>query len=276
MSSAILPLVVLAVHVRTFLGNTDFTRLQKFTCDVCTRFSDLELYITPPVVPKFTLELRMREGAKPIVLMDHATTDDVRVLIKPLRIFIDVLEPWHWRRVCSEEEVYPWLVLSYWWASFRWKDGILALYPQFECILDFLETFCYGTVSEEVNKMDRWPLQNEDLWMPVHLNNLYEIISAMKHSSRIDQFTREHIQSALAHHILRVYRRMLPAKTSFHKSGGGSLETLRLVFHVDFGISELFPPRYLGKVRLRQMLRRSRINKGRSIRRLVRAREKRC
>lgn len=206
--------------------------------------------------PKFPFEIRTGLDTCTVTPKDFPK-EVIHKLMKSLRVFVDFLEPGHWRRLLNDEtgQLFSYSFQGYCSAAIRWKRGILALHPQnktFFCLLEWLD---YYFVSDLICRLDHCRGERNDLLMAFWLTSFYYVISNMKTSPAVDQAIREHLQSALAHRILHVYRTLLPTKSSCHERHRDDQGFLALILHEDFGTSELFPSGFSDKIRSKHMFR---------------------
>jgi len=201
---------------------SDRTRLPKFTCNVRTKFSEMSIFADIPPgtgVSKMQISIdslyRLSRSLKidqenqhfPVTAED-SINDIVATLFVRCKSLLDILEPLHWR-----QSIRPSGLVRFWSYSLsmvRWKDSICLFKPDLQGALDFFENCHRYMHTSFLGCLDSLLSSGEYFVAVVLLNAWYEGISAMEDTSLVNISAKEHLLSSLTHHLLHVYRVLLP------------------------------------------------------------------
>jgi len=143
------------------------------------------------------------------VTAEDPIKDIVATLLDRCKSLLDILEPLHWR----QSVIRPPDIVTFWSYSLsmvRWKDLICLFKPDLQGALDFFENFHRYMHTLFLGCLDGLLSSGEYSVAVVLLNAWYEGISAMEDTPLVNISAKEHLLSSLTHHLLHVYRVLLP------------------------------------------------------------------
>lgn len=182
--------------------------------------------------------------------ISQRTIGNLAMLFCRCKSLLDILEPLHWRRapVRSSDSVSLW---SYSFSIVRWKNSICLFQPDLQGALDFYENYHRYMHTFFLEGLDDFLSSGDYSVAAMLLNVWYEGISAMKDTPSVNISAKEHLLSSLTHHLLHVYRILLPIapKKSRRKT---DVETLALSCNMFPQTLKLLPASW-------QILRRGRL-----------------
>ena len=165
-------------------------------------------------------------------------------LLYRVRDFLDFLEPYHSRQFMRAQQA----DLVFWNYSFsiiRWRHAIRFFWPDLEYALDLHEKFHHTIHQSALRELESWIASGDLLSTAIWLNLWYEGISDMEDTSLVDVPAKEHALLAIRHHLLHIYRRVLPTFPARGKSKEDSTaENAAAVFRTFPQTSEFMPAEY--------------------------------
>jgi len=165
--------------------------------------------------------------------------DIVATLLGRCKSLLDILEPLHWRR--SDDR--PSDLVTYWSYSLsmvRWKNSICFFWPDLQDALEFHEN-CHRYMHKFfLTRLDDLLSSRNYFAAAALLNTWYEGTSAMEDTPLVNISAKEHLLSSITHHLLHVYRILLP-KTPNSLQRKTDLDELTLYCNMFPQTSNLLP-----------------------------------
>jgi hypothetical protein len=203
------------------------TPIQKFTCNVRTKFVDFAYSCftdVPEVSDYIGLLLESDFAIKrfgftlPTTIdnverSEEAMIDMIYDLVERLRSFLDFMEPLHVRRF-SPSFSFPPVLWSYSSSIIKWQKAIGSLWPSLKDDLYFHKEYHIHTMRPiSLKSLDHIYLGDYFL-AALWLNVWYEEILAMDKNLMTSSSAKDHLQSSLADRILHIYRSLFPTSTA--------------------------------------------------------------
>ena len=232
---------------------SDRTVLPKFTCNVRTKFSEMSIFTDiPPGTRVFKMQISTdtlyhlfrslkidQENQHLPVTAGDFIQDIVATLLGRCKSLLDILEPLHWRR--SDDR--PSDLVTYWSYSLsmvRWKNSICFFWPDLQDALEFHEN-CHRYMHKFfLTRLDDLLSSRNYFAAAALLNTWYEGTSAMEDTPLVNISAKEHLLSSITHHLLHVYRILLP-KTPNSLQRKTDLDELTLYCNMFPQTSNLLP-----------------------------------
>lgn len=203
------------------------TPVQKFTCNVRTKFVDFAYSCFTDVPEEFD-DIRLllesdfaikRFGFTLPTTIDNverseeAMIDMIYDLVERLRSFLDFMEPLHVRRFSSSFS-FPPVLWSYSLSIIKWQKAIGSLWPSLKDDLYFHKEYHIHTMRAiSLKSLDHMDYFGDYFSVALLLNIWYEELLAMDKNPIMRSSAKDHFQSALADRILHIYRSLFPTST---------------------------------------------------------------
>jgi hypothetical protein len=251
--------------------NAYLTPIQKFTCNVRTKFVDFAYSIftdipevydpkkSGSVTKMFTTTIRLilngESGKKKSGSTLPTTTDNVKSawravlimiheLVERLRSFLDFIEPLHVRRLFPVSSQL-WVLWSYYLSIFKWEKEISSSCPSLKDDLYSHRFFHLHILRPSfLRLLDHMDILGDYFQVALWLNVWYEALLAMDKNAIISSSAKDHLQSSLADRILHIYRSLFPTGTAGKPSRRKELEDRAKQLSLFPSTAGLLPSRY--------------------------------
>ncbi|KAH8631252.1 hypothetical protein IG631_12934 [Alternaria alternata] len=237
------------------------TPVQKFTCNVRTKFVDFA-YSCFTDVPKvsdsargmFTETVllilngtfgRMKFGFTFPTISDNmkrsqeAMVSMIYELVEHLRSFLDFMEPLHVRQFFSPYS-HRSVLWSYSLSIIKWEKEIGSLWPSLEDDLYFHKSYHRHAMRPSfLYSLDQMKYLGGNFDVALSLNVWYEELLGMDKNPIMSSSAKDHLQSLLTDRILHIYRSILPSNTADKASRREELENRAMqlsLFHLTTGL----------------------------------------
>ncbi|KAH7068635.1 hypothetical protein FB567DRAFT_247261 [Paraphoma chrysanthemicola] len=187
-------------YIRNLYGSQ--FRLPKFTCDVRTKFAEIDL-VPWNVITEELNEKSLETLHRITVLSDGDEVQSFFTKLKPIFDFLDCLDPEHARQIYFEAPRIVASYFSYMQGIIRWKDFFMKFRPDLKhIILMAVVLYCLHLRSQL-----RWfdlvlvPKQEKEETFWFHAI-LYKEIPVMKLCNNANEAAIEHFRSALEHRLV--------------------------------------------------------------------------
>ncbi|CAI9631317.1 unnamed protein product [Alternaria burnsii] len=204
------------------------TPVQKFTCNVRTKFVDFA-YSCFTDVPDVSDYIRLllesdfaikRFGSTLPRNVDstkrsqEAMNSMICELVERLRSFLDFMEPLHVRQFLPRSSPLP-VLWSYSLSIIKWQKVIGSLWPGLKDDLYFHKEYHMHMLRPiSLHLLDHMEYLGDYVVVALLLNVWYEEISAMDKNLMTSSSVKDHLQSSLADRILHIYRSLFPTSTT--------------------------------------------------------------
>lgn len=197
--------------------------------------SNSSLYLAEGYIIKLPLDVV-------IELPEDAAYLIIQILLRFCRDFLDFLEPLNSRLIVSSESCW-WTLWSYSFSLVKWKRAICFFWPGLKKALEFHEKYLARPDTSFLRSLDK--LLSSGNWSvaAVLLNTWYEGISAMENTPLVNNSAKDHVLSSLTHHLLYVYRALLP-KAPNRSQRKTDAQTLALSCNMFSQTIDLLPARW--------------------------------
>lgn len=222
------------------------TPVQKFTCNVRTKFIDFA-YSSFTDVPKVSdcernmfvntvlLVLSGEFGREKLGFTLPTTIDNIKrskeamvsmiyELVERLRSFLDFMEPLHVRQFFSLYS-HRSVLWSYSLSILKWEKEIGSLWPNLLDDLYFHKSFHRHAMRPSfLYSLDHMEYLGDYFEVSLLLNVWYGELLAMEKNPIISSPAKDHLQSSLTDRILHIYRSLFPTSTAGKPSRKKELE----------------------------------------------------
>ncbi|RYN18718.1 hypothetical protein AA0112_g11470 [Alternaria arborescens] len=234
------------------------TPVQKFTCDVRTKFIDFAhscftdvLGVSNPTrlspISDFAIK---RFGSTLPTTVDNikrsreAMNSMVWELVERLRSFLDFMEPLHVRKLFPQSSILP-VLWSYSLSIIKWQKVIGSLWPSLKDDLYFHKECHIHTLRPiSLYLLDHMEYLGDYLVVALLLNIWYEEILVMDESLMTSSSVKDHLQSSLADRILHIYRSLFPTSTTGKASRTEGLKSRAVALRLFPFTTGLLPSHY--------------------------------
>ena len=212
------------------------TPVQKFTCNVKTKFVDFAYSIftdipeiSDSVTKKFIITVRLNTNGeswkKKLRSTLPTTTDNVKSperavfimipeLVERLRSFLDFIEPLHVRRLFPVSSQL-WVLWSYSLSILKWEEEISSFCPSLKHDLYSHRFYhCHILRPFFLYSLDHMEILGDYFQVALWLNVWYEALLAMDKNAITSSSAKDHLQSSLVDRILHIYRSLFPTGTA--------------------------------------------------------------
>ncbi|CAN9433584.1 unnamed protein product [Alternaria alternata] len=233
------------------------TPVQKFTCDIRTRFADFaySCFTNVPEVSDPTRSLLKSDFAiKTFGFTLPTTVDNIKrihgamfsmmcELVERLRNFLDFMEPLHVRQFITLSSL-P-VLWSYSSSIIKWQKIIGSLWPSLKDDLHFHKEYHIHRLRPiSLHLLDHMEYFGDYCAVALMLNVWYEEISAMDKNLITSSSVKDHLQSSLADRILHIYRSLFPTSTAGKTLRTKGFESPALALSLFHSTTGLLPSHY--------------------------------
>ena len=248
------------------------TPIQKFTCNVRTKFVDFAYSIftdipershqeTSDYVRKWftaTVQLILNDesGKRRFGFPLPTTTGKVKrsgktgmimihELVERLRSFLDFMEPLHIRRFFPVSS-FPPVLWSYSLSIFKWEKEIGSFWSSLKDDL-YLHRFYHLHTMRPIflHSLDHMEILGDYVDIAFWLNVWYEALLAMDKNAITSSSAKDHLQSSLADRILHIYRSLFPTSATGKASRIKGFDSFAVIFSLFPSTIGLLPSHYL-------------------------------
>ncbi|KAH7083463.1 hypothetical protein BKA63DRAFT_153652 [Paraphoma chrysanthemicola] len=228
-------------YIRNLYGSQ--FRVPKFTCDVRTKFEDLDLIPCGSIIEE--LDEKSRKTLHRImVLSDGDEVQSFLTKFKPVFDFLDCLEPQHARQILKQESRAIAPYFSYIQGVIRWKDFFIEFRPDLKPMILTMVAIHSEFLRLQLHVFDLVfvPKEIKEVMFWFHAI-LYKEIPVMRCFINANEAAVEHFRSALEHRLVFTMGDMFGAQST--KTLPKELLVTRAnLFCLISGDPSLLPPQY--------------------------------